>query len=94
MDATVMPDLRRQRGAPPAPCAGLQHRQLHADVGDAEGGLKKAFSSDWEKWERVCQAANCHRHAPNPIKYPPPEPPVELDEAREFILSVIPRLLA
>ena len=34
----VMPHLRRQRRASPAPRAGLQPRQLHADAGDAEVG--------------------------------------------------------
>lgn len=34
----VMPDLRCQRGAPPAPCARLQPRQFHADAGDTEDG--------------------------------------------------------
>ena len=38
MDPAVMPDLRRQRRASSAPCAGLQSRQLHADAGDAEDG--------------------------------------------------------
>ena len=30
--------LRRQRRPPPAPRAGLQSRQFHADAGDAEDG--------------------------------------------------------
>jgi len=55
--------------------------------------LQKAFSSDWEKLELVFRTANCHRHAPDPIKYPWPEQPVDLNEAREFILTIIPRLL-
>jgi Transposase DDE domain group 1 len=38
MDAAVMPDLRRQRRPPPAPCARVQPRQLHADAGAAEDG--------------------------------------------------------
>jgi hypothetical protein len=38
MDAAVMPFLRGQRRASSAPCARLQPRQLHADVGDAQGG--------------------------------------------------------
>ena len=38
MDPAVMPDLRRQCCPPPAPCAGLQPRQLHADAGNAKGG--------------------------------------------------------
>ena len=38
VDPPVMPILRRQRGAPPAPRAGLQSRQFHADAGDAEDG--------------------------------------------------------
>jgi len=32
-----MPEVPQQRGAPPASCPGLQSRQLHADVGVAEG---------------------------------------------------------
>jgi hypothetical protein len=55
--------------------------------------LKKALSSDWEKWDRIWRTANCYRHAPDPIKFPLPTPPAELDEAREFILTIVPRLL-
>jgi len=32
VDAPVMPFLRCQRGSPSAPCIGLQHRQLHANL--------------------------------------------------------------
>jgi hypothetical protein len=35
-DAAVMSYLCRQRGSPPASCAGLQPRQLHANPGDAK----------------------------------------------------------
>ena len=35
MDAAVMPDVCRQRGAAPASCAGLQSRQSPAHAGDA-----------------------------------------------------------
>src|SRR5215469_10098714 len=35
VDATVMPNVRRQRGAAPASCARLQPRQFPADAGDA-----------------------------------------------------------
>jgi hypothetical protein len=38
MDPPVMLILRRQRRPPPAPRAGLQSRQFHADTGDAEDG--------------------------------------------------------
>jgi hypothetical protein len=38
MDPAIMPQLCRQCCAPPAPCVGLQPRQLHADAGDAQGG--------------------------------------------------------
>jgi hypothetical protein len=38
VDPTVMPHLRRQRGAPPVPRTGVQSRQLHAHAGDAEDG--------------------------------------------------------
>ena len=38
MDQAVMPDLRCQCCPPPAPCAGRQPRQFHADAGDVEGG--------------------------------------------------------
>jgi hypothetical protein len=33
-----MPDLRRQCRPPPAPCARVQPRQLHADAGDTQDG--------------------------------------------------------
>jgi hypothetical protein len=36
MDTVVLPDRRRQCRPAPAPCAGLQPRQLHAVAGDAE----------------------------------------------------------
>ena len=36
MDAAVMSYLCRQRGSPPASCAGLQSRQFHANPGDAK----------------------------------------------------------
>ena len=35
VDAAVMPDVRRQRGAAPASCARLQSRQFPAHAGDA-----------------------------------------------------------
>ena len=35
VDATVVPNVRRQRGAAPASCARLQPRQFPADSGDA-----------------------------------------------------------
>src|SRR5271154_2453676 len=35
VDAAVVPDVRRQRGAAPASCAGLQSRQFPAQAGDA-----------------------------------------------------------
>jgi hypothetical protein len=38
VDPPVVPLLRRQRRPPPAPRAGLQSRQFHADAGDAEDG--------------------------------------------------------
>src|SRR5262249_23276844 len=36
VDATVVPNVRRQRGAAPASCARLQPRQFLADAGDAQ----------------------------------------------------------
>src|SRR6266850_6398694 len=36
MDSAVMSYLCRQRGSPPASCAGLQSRQFHANPGDAK----------------------------------------------------------
>ena len=34
----VVPHVRRQCRPPPAPCAGVQPRELHAHAGNAEGG--------------------------------------------------------
>jgi hypothetical protein len=50
-------------------------------------------SNEWTEWKRTWQTANCYRHAPDPVKYPLPSPPVELQQARNFILKMIPRLL-
>jgi hypothetical protein len=61
-------------------------------VGDLKA-LKAALGSDWNEWQRICQTANCYRHAPDPAKFPLPTQPAELEEAREFILKVIPRML-
>ena len=36
VDATVVPNVRRQRGTAPASCARLQPRQFAAHAGDAE----------------------------------------------------------
>ncbi len=38
LDSPILPQLSQQRGSAPAPCAGLQSRQLHEDAGLAEGG--------------------------------------------------------
>ena len=59
----------------------------------AGGSLRATLGSDLEEWKRVWWTANCNRHAPDPVKYPLPIPPVELEEARDFILKVIPRVL-
>jgi hypothetical protein len=50
-------------------------------------------SKDWKEWERIWQTANCYRHAPDPVKYPLPTLPAELQEAIGFVLKVVPRIL-
>jgi hypothetical protein len=67
--------------------------ELLRRLAKGERSLKKILSSDWKKWELVWRTANCHRHAPDPIKYPWPPSPADLKESRQFILSIIPRLL-
>lgn len=56
-------------------------------VGDA-----RAVQQHDRAWKRVRQAANRHRHAPSP-KYPPPNPPVDFDEARAVLLRVAAAVL-
>lgn len=56
--------------------------------------LKRALGSqDWNLWEPIWQTANCYRHAPDPVKYPLPAQPAQLEEAIAFMLRIIPRLL-
>lgn len=47
-----------------------------------------------EEWRRVLQMANCARHAPDLVRYPQPDPPVELAEARQFVLRTLPGLIS
>ena len=53
MDAAVMSYLRRQRRSPPAPCAGLQSRQFHADAGDAKAAEPWSLTSLREKLIKI-----------------------------------------
>jgi hypothetical protein len=53
MDAAVMPFFRRQRRPPPAPRARLQHWQLHAHAGDAEGNGPGSLTSLREKLIKI-----------------------------------------
>lgn len=55
--------------------------------------LSVALGPDQKEWNRIWQTANCYRHAPDPATYPLPNPAVDLEPAREFVLKVIPRLL-
>jgi hypothetical protein len=53
VDAAVMPHLRGQRRPPPAPCAGLQPRQLHADASDAKAAEPWSLTSLREKLIKI-----------------------------------------
>ncbi|QYO75340.1 hypothetical protein [Devosia salina] len=60
------------------------------------GGNKpaaKVIGSDWSEWTKVWQMANCARHAPDPVKYPLPDPPREFGPSRQFVLKVLTRIL-
>ena len=57
MDAAVMPRVPQQRGSPPASRPGLQPRQLHADVGLAEGGeTLVVYDATGEAGEDRCES--------------------------------------
>ena len=53
MDAAVMPNLCRQCRPPPAPRAGLQPWQLHADAGDAKAAEPWSLTSLREKLIKI-----------------------------------------
>lgn len=55
--------------------------------------LNSKLDSDKIEWNRIWQTANCYRHAPDPVKYPLPNPPAMLDEARLLVLRVVRRLI-
>lgn len=46
-----------------------------------------------KRWDIVWRTANCHRHAPDPINYPLPVPTPPFDDAREFALKQIAKVL-
>lgn len=48
--------------------------------------------ADSEQWKRVRQTANCYRHAPSP-KFPLPDSPPTLQDARKFVFSIMYRIL-
>lgn len=56
-------------------------------------GVAGLLGRDKGEWDRFWQTANCHRHAPNPAKFPLPSPPMELDEARVLVPRIVSRLL-
>lgn len=55
----------------------------------AAGGASRRLHPDWE---RVWRTANCHRHAPSP-KYPWPDQPVSISEAKNVLLSATGKVL-
>jgi hypothetical protein len=62
-----MSDLRGQCRASSAPCPGIQHRQFHADAGDAkDGGTVVADQS-----ARKADQDRCKGRPPRPLRYIP-----------------------
>jgi hypothetical protein len=60
-------------------------------VGKTE--LSSKLSGEKKQWDRVWQTANCHRHAPDPLNFPLPVPTPQFDDAREFVLKLIAKVL-
>lgn len=58
-----------------------------------KGKLMALIGSDASEWSRIWRTANCYRHAPNPTKYPLPNPPAELGEAHLFVLQVVRKII-
>jgi hypothetical protein len=67
------------------------------EIAKGIGGSKENFmallGSEASEWNRIWRTANCYRHAPNPIKYPLPNPPTELAEARLFVLKAVRKVI-
>lgn len=55
--------------------------------------LKAALGPNFPEWDRIWRTANCKRHAPDPIKYPSPVPPADLDPSRLFVLTIVRKLM-
>src|SRR5450830_371261 len=68
VDAVVMPDVRRQRRAASASCAGLQSRQLHADArntGADQGLVADEPEGEADQDRREGRAPRPLRHLPD-----------------------------
>lgn len=55
--------------------------------------LNSMLGGEKKQWETVWQTANCHRHAPDPTKFPLPVPTPQFDDARDFVLKQIAKVL-
>lgn len=54
-----------------------------------ENGLNATLGTDFGGCDRIWQTANCYRHAPDPVKFPLPQPPAGFDAGRAFMLRAI-----
>lgn len=52
-----------------------------------QAALKSALGPDKAEWDRAWWTANTNRHAPDPVRYPPPPVPSTIDEARRAIFK-------
>jgi hypothetical protein len=55
--------------------------------------LLSALGADTAHWNVMFRTANCYRHAPDPIKFPLPTPPADLQDARKFLFKIASRFL-
>jgi hypothetical protein len=67
--------------------------ELVRKLAGGESALLSALGPDATFWKLMFRTANCYRHAPNPIKYPLPTPPADLQDARKFLFKIASRFL-
>lgn len=60
--------------------------ELIRKTAGGSNGFKRLLGNDQREWERIWRTANCKRHAPDPIKYPLPDPPADFNEAWRYVL--------
>jgi hypothetical protein len=56
-------------------------------IAGSDRQLRSLLGAKWVEWERVWRTANCNRHAPDAVKFPPPPVPATFGEARDVLFA-------